>query len=66
MDKIWESTKAGRKAYKRSALSSDEMRVIEYLMSSKAANTSQLEVSGGEGWLLRSMKRRGLVRECGE
>jgi enterochelin esterase-like enzyme len=64
MDKIYETTKAGRKAYKRSALGSEEMKVMEYLMSSKAASTSQLDTVC-EGWLLRSMKRRGLIREVG-
>lgn len=66
MDKIYESTKKGRKAYKRSALDGDEMKVVEYLMSSKSASTSQLEIAGCELWLLRSMKRRGLVKESGE
>ena len=65
MDRIYETTKQGRKAYHRVALSSDELKVMEYLIGSKSASESQLEVVG-ELWLIRSMKRRGLIKESSE
>jgi len=62
MERIYESSKKGRRAYKRAALNSSELRVMEYLIGSKAASEGQLETVG-ESWLISSMKRRGLIKE---
>lgn len=66
MERIYEPTKRGKKAYRRSALSGEEMQVLDYLVSNKSANTSQLEANGCPSWLVRSMVRRKLVKELGE
>lgn len=63
MEKVWLATKKGRKEYRRASLSSEEMKVIENLMGNKSATSSQLEVAGCEMWLLRSMRRSGLIKE---
>jgi hypothetical protein len=38
------------------------MKVIEFLMSNKGATPGQIEVGGCEMWVVRSMKRKGLVK----
>jgi len=65
MERIYEPAKAGRRAYKRAALSSEEMKVMEFLIGSKSATESTLETVG-ELWLIRSMKRWHLIKESGE
>lgn len=65
MERIYEPTKKGRRAYKRTALSSEELKIMEFLIGSRSANESTLETVG-ELWLIRSMKRRGLIKESGE
>lgn len=41
----------------------DEMRVLQYLRENKTASDSELEVAGGEGWVVRRLKNQGLVKE---
>jgi len=66
MEKVWVTTKKGRIAYRKASLSSDEMKVMEFLMSNKSATTSQIEVGGNEMWVVRSMERRNLVKRVEE
>ena len=66
MAKVYALTKLGKRVYRDSSLDGDEMRIINFLMENKSASSEQLEVVGGEGWLLRSMKRRGLIKELTE
>lgn len=66
MTKVYALTKLGKRVYRDSSLDGDEMRIINFLMENKSASSEQLEVVGGEGWLLRSMKRRGLIKELTE
>ena len=63
MEAIYETTKKGRRAYRRVALNSEELRIMEFLMGNKSATASQLETVG-ESWLISSMKRRGLIKEA--
>jgi len=64
--RVYALTKLGKRVYRDSSLDGDEMRIINFLMENKSASSEQLEVVGGEGWLLRSMKRRGLIKELTE
>lgn len=66
MTRVYALTKLGKRVYRDSSLDGDEMRIINFLMENKSASSEQLEVVGGEGWLLRSMKRRGLIKELTE
>jgi hypothetical protein len=63
MSEIYVLTKAGKRAYKDNSLSEDEMRAVEYLKGCRSASSDKLEEIGIEGWLLRSMKRHGLIKE---
>ena len=63
MGEIYVLTKAGRRAYRDSSLSGEELRVIEYIHENRSASEDQLEVVGGERWVLRRLKRGGLIKE---
>ena len=66
MDKIYKITKLGKKVIRDSSLAEDELRILQYLKDNKSASGSQLEVAGGERWMLRSLQRRKLVKEITE
>ena len=63
MSRIYVLTKVGRRAYNDGSVSEEEFRVLEYLKGNKSASDDQLEIVGGEGGLLRGMKRGGLITE---
>lgn len=63
MSKIYEITKAGKRVLKDSSLSEDGLRILQYLKDNKSASSDQLEVAGGERWLVRSLKRKHLIKE---
>lgn len=63
MSRIYSLTKVGKRSYRDSAVSGSELRVLEYLQENKTASDDQLEIVGGERWVLRSMKSRGLIKE---
>jgi len=66
MEKVFKATKKGKREYRRGNLSGEEVKVMEFLINSKSATPSQVEVGGCEMWLVRSMRRKGLVREVEE
>lgn len=66
MNKIYSLTKLGKRVYRESSLDGDEMRIVEYLKDNKSASDDQLEVVGGSSWLLRSLKRRKIIKELTE
>jgi len=63
MEKVLVTTKVGRREYNKGNLSSDEMKVMDYLIGNKSATLGQLEVASCETWVVRSMRRRGLIKE---
>jgi len=63
MEKIWVATKKGRRECRRGGLSDSEMKVVEFLTNSRSATMDQLEVAKCEPWLVRSMGRKGLIKE---
>lgn len=66
MDRIYKITKLGKRVVRDSSLAEDELRILQYLKDNKSASSSQLEVAGGERWMLRSLQRRKLVKELTE
>lgn len=60
---IFSLTKLGRDATRNSSNGSDELRVLNFLRDNKTATDSELEVAGGERWLLRRLKSQGLIKE---
>jgi len=66
VDRIYKITKLGKRVLRDSALSQGELGILQYLKDNKTASSSQLEVAGGERWLIRSLQRRKLVKELTE
>lgn len=63
MDRIYALTKVGKRAYRDGSVDGDELRVLEYLKANRSASEDQLEIVGGERWVLRRLKSRGLITE---
>ena len=63
MTNLYCLTKKGRKVYKNPSLDPDEMRIINYLKENKSVSSDQLEVIGGERWLIRRLEKRGFIKE---
>ncbi len=63
MSKIYTLTKLGKRAYKDCSVSREELGILEYLKENKSASEDQLEVVGGERWILRGLEKRGLIKE---
>lgn len=63
MSKIFALTRLGKRAYRESSVEGDELRVLEYLKENHSASDDQLEIVGGEGWVLRGLKKHGLIKE---
>ena len=63
MSRIFALTKVGRKALRDGSADEEELKILEYLGENRSASEDQLEVAGGERYLLRGMKSGGLVRE---
>lgn len=62
--KVFSLTKLGRKVTSSDTPGDpDEVRVLDYLRQNKTASDGELEVVGGEGWLMKRLKRQGLVTE---
>ena len=66
MDRIYRITKLGKKVLRDSSLSGDELSILQYLRDNKSASSSQLEIAGGERWMIKSLQRRKLVKELTE
>lgn len=60
--RVYGLTDLGRKVTRSMDGSGDEMRVLNYLRDNKTATDDQLDVVG-ERWVVRGLKRRGLIKE---
>ncbi|KKL82221.1 hypothetical protein LCGC14_1986960 [marine sediment metagenome] len=61
--RVYALTELGKKVtYRESGTSSDEMQVLNYLRDNRTATDDQLDVVG-ERWLVKRLKKRGLVKE---
>lgn len=60
--RVYGLTDIGKKVTKTMEGDSDEMRVLNYLRDNKTATDDQLSVVA-DRWVVRSLKRRGLLKE---
>jgi len=60
--KIYGLTSLGKKQARKD-LNGIEMKILRYLRDNKTATEDELEIVGGERWLMRRMKSSGLVIE---
>lgn len=61
--RVYGLTELGRKVTRNwDGTDSNEMRVLNYLRDNKTATDDQLSVAGGR-WVVRTLKRRGLIKE---
>lgn len=60
--RVYALTELGKKVTHSVDADSDEMRVLNYLRDNKTATDDQLDVVG-ERWIVRRLKRRGLIKE---
>ncbi len=60
--RLFALTEAGKTASTRDG-SDEESRVLRYLRENKTGTDDELEVVGGERYIMRSLKEHGLVKE---
>ena len=65
MDKVYVTTKAGRRVLRDGSASDEELKVLQYIKDNRSASESQIEVVGSR-WLVRHLQKRKLVRELTE
>lgn len=63
--KIYALTRLGKQVAKsgEDGKNPEEMAILKYLRSHKTADDDEIEVNCGNRWLLRGLKRRGLIQE---
>lgn len=61
--RVYSLTKLGRKVTVDRTGGSEEMKVLQFLRENKTATSDELEVVGGERYVLRRLKSRGLITE---
>ena len=60
--RVYALTKLGKKVTRACDESSEEMKILQHLRENGQATDSELEMVG-ELWLVKVLKRRGLVKE---
>jgi len=61
--KVYGLTQLGRKVVSSRSNGSVEMKILQFLAENKTGLDSELEVLGGERWLMRRLVKEGLVKE---
>jgi len=62
--RIFTLSKLGRRVTKDYTGEGDsEMKILNFLRENHTATEDELEVVGGERWMLRRLEERGLIRE---
>ena len=61
--RLFALTEAGKIAAKRDSGDDEESRVLSFLRQEQTATDDELEVVGGESYVMRQLKERGLVKE---
>jgi len=63
--KIYGLTKLGKRVAKSDSeeANPEEMGVLKYLRSHKQASDDEIEINCGGKWTLRTLKKRGLIKE---
>lgn len=65
MDKVYVTTKAGRRILRDGSATGDELKVLQFIKDNRSASESQVEVVGSR-WMVRHLQKRGLVKELTE
>ncbi len=60
--RVYALTDLGKRITRTMEGNTEEMRVLNYLRDNKTATDDQLDVVA-ERWVVRSLKRRGLIKE---
>lgn len=61
--RVFALTELGKRIASKGAGDDEEIRVLQFLSSNKASTSDEVEVAGGERYILRRLKERGLVKE---
>ena len=61
--RIFSLTKLGKKVAGTKEGGDAEMRVLQFLKENRTGTEDELEVAGGERWILRGLQKRGLILE---
>jgi len=61
--RVFGLTELGKRIVSTRDGSDEEMRVLQFLRENRTGTDDELEVAGGEMYILRQLKDRGLVRE---
>jgi len=65
MDKVYVTTKAGRRVLRDGSANEDELKVLQYIKDNRSASESQIETVGSR-WLVRHLEKRKLVKAITE
>ena len=60
---LYARTELGKRIVSDRSGSSDELRVLDYLAENRTGTDDQLEVVGGDRFMIKDMMGRGLIRE---
>jgi len=61
--RIFGLTSLGKKVASTKEGSNEEMRILQFLRESRTGTEDELEVVGGESYILRRLKSQGLIQE---
>ena len=61
--RVYGLTSLGKKIASTKEGGDEEMRVLQFLRENRTGTDGELEVVGGEGYVLRRLKDRGLIQE---
>ena len=65
MDRIYVTTKRGRRALRDGSISGEEAGIVQYIKDNKSASMAQLETIG-ERWIVKNLQRKKLIKELME
>jgi len=61
--RIFSLTKLGKRVAGTKEGGDAEIRVLQFLKENRTGTEDELEVAGGERWILRGLEREGLITE---
>jgi hypothetical protein len=61
--RVYALTKLGKKMVDTKSEQTDEFRVLSHIRNNRTATDTELEVIGGERFVMRKLVERGLVKE---
>jgi hypothetical protein len=60
--RVFALTDLGKKVTSRDTEGGEEMRVLHYIRENETVTDDELELVGGR-WMVRNLKKRGLIKE---